>query len=197
MVQMPISENLHTSKRMHFIEENATIPRLIPRPACIRQNVCTSLRKHWAPTRVFWLRTCIRQNVCTSLRKATSAENNAYPSSLHTSKRMHFIEDRQQRALLRGFYGPCIRQNVCTSLRSVPTVHAAVAVRRLHTSKRMHFIEECCRIHVSFSCGSCIRQNVCTSLRSYRNCQGDTWATHLHTSKRMHFIEETSSSTSS
>ena len=148
MVQMPISENLHTSKRMHFIEENATIPRLIPRPACIRQNVCTSLRKHWAPTRVFWLRTCIRQNVC-------------------------------------------------TSLRSVPTVHAAVAVRRLHTSKRMHFIEECCRIHVSFSCGSCIRQNVCTSLRSYRNCQGDTWATHLHTSKRMHFIEETSSSTSS
>ena len=108
---------------------------------------------------------------------------------LHTSKRMHFIEDRQQRALLRGFYGPCIRQNVCTSLRtachrhaglrrgtcirqnvctslrSVPTVHAAVAVRRLHTSKRMHFIEECCRIHVSFSCGSCIRQNVCTSLR--------------------------------
>ncbi len=140
---------------------------------------------------------------------------------LHTSKRMHFIEDRQQRALLRGFYGPCIRQNVCTSLRtachrhaglrrgtcirqnvctslrSVPTVHAAVAVRRLHTSKRMHFIEECCRIHVSFSCGSCIRQNVCTSLRSYRNCQGDTWATHLHTSKRMHFIEETSSSTSS
>ena len=61
---------------------------------------------------------------------------------LHTSKRMHFIEDRQQRALLRGFYGPCIRQNVCTSLRSVPTVHAAVAVRRLHTSKRMHFIEE-------------------------------------------------------
>ena len=149
------------------------------------------------PTRSSPLDTCIRQNVCTSLRKATSAENNAYPSSLHTSKRMHFIEDRQQRALLRGFYGPCIRQNVCTSLRSVPTVHAAVAVRRLHTSKRMHFIEECCRIHVSFSCGSCIRQNVCTSLRSYRNCQGDTWATHLHTSKRMHFIEETSSSTSS
>ena len=117
--------------------------------------------------------------------------------TLHTSKRMHFIEDRQQRALLRGFYGPCIRQNVCTSLRSVPTVHAAVAVRRLHTSKRMHFIEECCRIHVSFSCGSCIRQNVCTSLRSYRNCQGDTWATHLHTSKRMHFIEDTVTSTKS
>ena len=68
---------------------------------------------------------------------------------LHTSKRMHFIEDRQQRALLRGFYGPCIRQNVCTSLRSVPTVHAAVAVRRLHTSKRMHFIEEWLALTVS------------------------------------------------
>ena len=119
---MPISENLHTSKRMHFIEENATIPRLIPRPACIRQNVCTSLRKHWAPTRVFWLRTCIRQNVCTSLRKATSAENNAYPSSLHTSKRMHFIEERRCLGRVGGMC-TCIRQNVCTSLRTASSVH--------------------------------------------------------------------------
>ena len=133
--------------------------------------------------------TCIRQNVCTSLRKATSAENNAYPSSLHTSKRMHFIEDRQQRALLRGFYGPCIRQNVCTSLRrrasahdcrparpcirqnvctSLRTQYLDSDIRRagyLHTSKRMHFIEETCRCIASRWTVSCIRQNVCTSLR--------------------------------
>ena len=39
------------------------------------------------------------------------------PNSLHTSKRMHFIEDRKVR-------------------------HAIAKALNLHTSKRMHFIEE-------------------------------------------------------
>ena len=127
---------------------------------------------------------------------------------------MHFIEDRQQRALLRGFYGPCIRQNVCTSLRSVPTVHAAVAVRRLHTSKRMHFIEELPELSRRYL------GNALAYVKTYALHWGNqfidilvnriglayvkTYALHwgyghqyqvtgyecLHTSKRMHFIEE-------
>ena len=60
---------------------------------------------------------------------------------LHTSKRMHFIEDN-------------LRQHLPAS-----PIH-------LHTSKRMHFIEECGTswrpVHHT---RACIRQNVCTSLR--------------------------------
>ena len=59
---------LHTSKRMHFIEETTTAPPHRGTAACIRQNVCTSLR------------------ILTDCRSRT-----AY--TLHTSKRMHFIED--------------------------------------------------------------------------------------------------------
>ena len=36
---------LHTSKRMHFIEDTAnTLRKFVVESACIRQNVCTSLR---------------------------------------------------------------------------------------------------------------------------------------------------------
>ena len=49
---MPISENLHTSKRMHFIEENATIPRLIEEtlgtdPGVLVTDLHTSKRMHF------------------------------------------------------------------------------------------------------------------------------------------------------
>ena len=205
---------------MHFIEEGLQLVDLLLTGPCIRQNVCTSLRSSSSFRHVTGSVTCIRQNVCTSLRTMGRYWCRKNPTCLHTSKRMHFIEDghtgvqaspkprlhtskrmhfiEEFRALPHSSAkSTCIRQNVCTSLRRSPDRMVAIGLRCLHTSKRMHFIEECCRIHVSFSCGSCIRQNVCTSLRSYRNCQGDTWATHLHTSKRMHFIEETSSSTSS
>ena len=60
---------LHTSKRMHFIEETSVITA----------GVAT--------------RTCIRQNVCTSLRIARLAVHYRPIVGLHTSKRMHFIED--------------------------------------------------------------------------------------------------------
>ena len=59
---------LHTSKRMHFIEDSRANRRLAAMPPCIRQNVCTSLRKaSWPPDRAKTA-ACIRQNVCTSLR---------------------------------------------------------------------------------------------------------------------------------
>ena len=59
---------------------------------------------------------------------------------LHTSKRMHFIEE-VWRCLVPAVQYPCIRQNVCTSLRT-DTVAGCDQSQRLHTSKRMHFIEE-------------------------------------------------------
>ena len=60
--------------------------------------------------------------------------------NLHTSKRMHFIEDETGIWLVSGL-DACIRQNVCTSLRSL--VHGRPFRHRvLHTSKRMHFIED-------------------------------------------------------
>ncbi len=62
-------------------------------------------------------RACIRQNVCTSLRTDTIRSTPVACFSLHTSKRMHFIEEGQ----------PDADQGQGTPL---------------HTSKRMHFIEE-------------------------------------------------------
>ena len=62
-------------------------------------------------------------------------------SPLHTSKRMHFIEERAART--SGPPSPtCIRQNVCTSLRIEQVGAELVSVVSLHTSKRMHFIED-------------------------------------------------------
>ena len=60
---------------------------------------------------------------------------------LHTSKRMHFIED----------------------MLPVPE---QTTVKGLHTSKRMHFIEEVFLLMKRKSNDTCIRQNVCTSLRT-------------------------------
>ena len=60
---------LHTSKRMHFIEDTSLGNACVMDAACIRQNVCTSLRRRARGRR--WNRgrgPCIRQNVCTSLR---------------------------------------------------------------------------------------------------------------------------------
>ena len=109
--------SLHTSKRMHFIEERPTTPLPPGGAACIRQNVCTSLRTadDRRPERVE--AACIRQNVCTSLRTMGRYWCRKNPTCLHTSKRMHFIEDGH------------------TGVQASPKP-------RLHTSKRMHFIEE-------------------------------------------------------
>ena len=132
---------LHTSKRMHFIEERAARTSGPPSPTCIRQNVCTSLR--------------------------TSSDRSTGPGedSLHTSKRMHFIEDSgrprgppnhpscirqnvctslRSSSSFRHVTGSvtCIRQNVCTSLRIEQVGAELVSVVSLHTSKRMHFIED-------------------------------------------------------
>ena len=61
--------DLHTSKRMHFIEGAKDIADMVDRvDACIRQNVCTSLRGIERRERVVAAGSCIRQNVCTSLR---------------------------------------------------------------------------------------------------------------------------------
>ena len=40
-------------------------------------------------------------------------------TTLHTSKRMHFIEEPEMHAGKHST-GSCIRQNVCTSLRNEP-----------------------------------------------------------------------------
>ena len=115
-----------------------------------------------------------------------------YP--LHTSKRMHFIEDAAEfhGALYRAW--ACIRQNVCTSLRSSAD----------RQGRRGPF-QACIRQNVCTSLRSaygaptdgrtstCIRQNVCTSLRIRPACRIRQRPLHLHTSKRMHFIEECSS----
>ena len=95
------------------------------------------------------------------MRTGTGRTNIKY---LHTSKRMHFIEDVLA-LYLSGQVNPCIRQNVCTSLRSEDQGDGT-------------------RIE-----GTCIRQNVCTSLRS-RGMGPCGHRGRLHTSKRMHFIED-------
>ena len=109
--------------------------------ACIRQNVCTSLRRYCAYGFACVTSACIRQNVCTSLRSRGMGPC-GHRGRLHTSKRMHFIEDSRANRRLAAM-PPCIRQNVCTSLRkaSWPPDRAKTA--------------------------ACIRQNVCTSLRIF------------------------------
>ena len=150
---------------MHFIEEWSARNGSWPRCACIRQNVCTSLRTARFATRSQKLLTCIRQNVCTSLR---TVEKTVVQGGvrLHTSKRMHFIEEQRGHTHRTG-RRPCIRQNVCTSLRRPAQARPHPPdEHRLHTSKRMHFIEE--------------------AMQSQFGCLSKG----LHTSKRMHFIEE-------
>ena len=90
------SADLHTSKRMHFIEDSNMVTETIRHETCIRQNVCTSLRMPLpvGPVSRWW--PCIRQNVCTSLRNTSTAWISRVSWSLHTSKRMHFIEDRRK-----------------------------------------------------------------------------------------------------
>ena len=150
---------------MHFIEEWSARNGSWPRCACIRQNVCTSLRTARFATRSQKLLTCIRQNVCTSLR---TVEKTVVQGGvrLHTSKRMHFIEEQRGHTHRTG-RRPCIRQNVCTSLR-------------IRHGRGQH-VES----------NPCIRQNVCTSLRRPAQARPHPPDEHrLHTSKRMHFIEE-------
>ena len=108
--------------------------------ACIRQNVCTSLRRRCNRSSDASRRACIRQNVCTSLRTVDDHAGRQIALTLHTSKRMHFIEELSWR-------------------------HCRYPTRSLHTSKRMHFIEDTSRTSSRTPSGSCIRQNVCTSLR--------------------------------
>ena len=108
---------------------------------------------------------CIRQNVCTSLRTMGRYWCRKNPTCLHTSKRMHFIEDGH------------------TGVQASPKP-------RLHTSKRMHFIEEFRALPHSSAKSTCIRQNVCTSLRRSPDRMVAIGLRCLHTSKRMHFIED-------
>ena len=164
-VQASPKPRLHTSKRMHFIEEFRALPHSSAKSTCIRQNVCTSLRR--SPDRMvaIGLR-CLH----TSKRMHFIEDPPFGPSRLaavflHTSKRMHFIEEF--RALPHSSAkSTCIRQNVCTSLRRSPDRMVAIGLRCLHTSKRMHFIED-----PPFG-------------------PSRLAAVFLHTSKRMHFIEE-------
>ena len=161
---------MHTSKRMHFIEEVRCSTRSAPsESACIRQNVCTSLRNR-------------RLGDCHSAL------------TLHTSKRMHFIEDAAEfhGALYRAW--ACIRQNVCTSLRSSADRQGrrgpfqACIRQNVCTSLRSAY-----GAPTDGRTSTCIRQNVCTSLRIRPACRIRQRPLHLHTSKRMHFIEECSS----
>ena len=110
-------KTLHTSKRMHFIEEyNISHVVGLGNP-CIRQNVCTSLR-------IFDQPSAGRQNRILAYVKTYALHWGMFvvsltisPSSLHTSKRMHFIEESH-----------------CFCF--------AKQLTNLHTSKRMHFIED-------------------------------------------------------
>ena len=89
-------------------------------------------------------------------------------TTLHTSKRMHFIEDKAFR-MSCSVFPACIRQNVCTSLRTPSGLCSLVSRDYLHTSKRMHFIEDIKILRSGISLHiPCIRQNVCTSLRTLR-----------------------------
>ena len=150
---------------MHFIEEGLQLVDLLLTGPCIRQNVCTSLRSSSSFRHVTGSVTCIRQNVCTSLRIEQVGAELVSVVSLHTSKRMHFIEDGH------------------TGVQASPKP-------RLHTSKRMHFIEEFRALPHSSAKSTCIRQNVCTSLRRSPDRMVAIGLRCLHTSKRMHFIED-------
>ena len=68
-------------------------PRMAGHQACIRQNVCTSLRIMQTIVDEVQEPACIRQNVCTSLRTIQYFAHKSQHWALHTSKRMHFIED--------------------------------------------------------------------------------------------------------
>ena len=109
---------LHTSKRMHFIEDRSRPNGTWPYRPCIRQNVCTSLRSGGhvgLHARVLLLHTSKRMHFIEDPAPVSSTRG---VPSLHTSKRMHFIED--VRRWWRGaLSATCIRQNVCTSLRNV------------------------------------------------------------------------------
>ena len=163
-VQASPKPRLHTSKRMHFIEEFRALPHSSAKSTCIRQNVCTSLRR--SPDRMV----AIGLRCLHASKRMHFIEDPPFGPSrlaavfLHTSKRMHFIEDGC----------PCAN-----------TVFRAA----LHTSKRMHFIEELGKPTRSSPLDTCIRQNVCTSLRSTKSCPLLSGGI-LHTSKRMHFIED-------
>ena len=85
---------MHTSKRMHFIEDLPLILR-----ETTSTDLHTSKRMHF-------------------IEDSPGVKPNARLNPLHTSKRMHFIEERSQSALCQVRHS-CIRQNVCTSLRSV------------------------------------------------------------------------------
>ena len=133
---------------------------------CIRQNVCTSLRtmgRYWCRKNPTCLHTSKRMHFIEDGHTGVQASPKP---RLHTSKRMHFIEEF--RALPHSSAkSTCIRQNVCTSLRRSPDRMVAIGLRCLHTSKRMHFIEELMIFWFAPSRPpTCIRQNVCTSLRN-------------------------------
>ena len=154
---------------MHFIEEFRALPHSSAKSTCIRQNVCTSLRR--SPDRMvaIGLR-CLH----TSKRMHFIEDPPFGPSRLaavflHTSKRMHFIEE-----LMIFWFAPsrpptCIRQNVCTSLRMgalAPTLSFAQPCIRQNVCTSLRRLQQRRDRRTEHPC---IRQNVCTSLRSWEN----------------------------
>ena len=117
MADLVRAADLHTSKRMHFIEEPSTRTGR----ATIR-TLHTSKRMHF-------------------IEELFAGRKKYYKNGLHTSKRMHFIEDGVYATDIHKL-NSCIRQNVCTSLRSRACGTVEQGACNLHTSKRMHFIEE-------------------------------------------------------
>ena len=199
---------------MHFIEDStASSSAASPAPTCIRQNVCTSLRRFVdCPVRqhVADLHTSKRMHFIEGARPCAST---AVPACLHTSKRMHFIEGRTARRCSCAAR-PCIRQNVCTSLRDGPSVgehgfggwsciRQNVCTSLRDALRRGAGLQDraCIRQNVCTSLRGqgaagekrpphpCIRQNVCTSLRGAASLYPYQTAPGLHTSKRIHFIE--------
>ena len=156
---------MHTSKRMHFIEDGRSLPA-----GSTTRALHTSKRMHFieeaaataAPARM--MATCIRQNVCTSLRRPRRLVPDRQ-SHLHTSKRMHFIEDGISR--VGGCRSPCLHTSKRMHFIEDDLPYGrAIESTCLHTSKRMHFIEERAKSRNCLTACSCIRQNVCTSLRN-------------------------------
>ena len=133
--------------------------------------------------------TCIRQNVCTSLRRPRRLVPDRQ-SHLHTSKRMHFIEDGISR--VGGCRSPCLHTSKRMHFIEDDLPYGrAIESTCLHTSKRMHFIEERAKSRNCLTACSCIRQNVCTSLRrrlhhpvapDHRTCIRQNVCTSLRTS---------------
>ena len=117
----------------------------------------------WTPRRPS--DSCIRQNVCTSLRRYCAYGFACVTSGLHTSKRMHFIEDPRHVTEFQRRVGLHTSKRM-HFIEETTGARSACCASALHTSKRMHFIEE-----------------------SYNSIDNLT-ASNLHTSKRMHFIEE-------